>query len=57
MEGMESANAENMGEDMMEEMMRQFEGMGEKVVPVVSRRLSTTADGWSDASRRTSRAS
>lgn len=31
MEGMESAQLEEMGEEMMEEMMKKFEQMGEKV--------------------------
>ncbi len=31
MEGMESAKAEQMGEEMMNDMMKQFEKMGEKV--------------------------
>jgi hypothetical protein len=31
MEGMEAAKLEGMGEEMMEEMMRKFEDMGEKV--------------------------
>lgn len=31
MEGMETAQLEEMGEEMMEEMMKKFEEMGEKV--------------------------
>lgn len=31
MEGMETAQLEEMGEEMMEEMMKKFEQMGEKV--------------------------
>lgn len=36
MEGLESAKVEEMGEEMMAEMMKKFEEMGEKVRFVLS---------------------
>lgn len=61
MEGMESAKLEEMGEEMMEEMMKKFEGMGEKVVFLNTRRFgskcvhfeNTDAHSWCRAISKT----